>query len=264
MKKVASLRYGVIFKKAFCDVDVFKGFVRDILNINLEIDRVETEKSFKPSLGNVEVKFDLYAEDKKNRIIVDIQHQRHSDHYHRFLHYHCIALLEQIKSAVNYEPPLAVYTIVVLTSGDKHKCDVSMIDFDPKDLQGKPLNEIPHKIIYICPKYLNKNTPTLYREWLRVIEDSLDGKVDEKNYKLTEIQKILTHIEENDVSPQEKARMINEVHIEEMESTAFNKGIKQGVLKRDLEIAKNMLQQGLDIQIIVKITGLNEELIRSL
>ena len=48
MKKVASLRYGVIFKKAFCDVDVFKGFVRDILGINIEIDKVETEKEFKP------------------------------------------------------------------------------------------------------------------------------------------------------------------------------------------------------------------------
>ncbi len=44
MKQVASLQYGVIFKKAFSDVDVFKGFVRDILGIHLEIDKVETEK----------------------------------------------------------------------------------------------------------------------------------------------------------------------------------------------------------------------------
>ncbi|MDQ7090196.1 MAG: hypothetical protein Q9M50_06055 [Methylococcales bacterium] len=65
MKKVALLRYGVIFKKAFCDVDVFKGFVRDIIGINLEIDRVETGKSFKPTVGEVDIKFDLYVEDKK-------------------------------------------------------------------------------------------------------------------------------------------------------------------------------------------------------
>ncbi|NOQ35147.1 MAG: hypothetical protein GQ569_04545 [Methylococcaceae bacterium] len=39
--------------------------MRDILAINLETDTVETEKSFKPSLGQVEVKFNLYAEDKK-------------------------------------------------------------------------------------------------------------------------------------------------------------------------------------------------------
>jgi len=27
---------------------------------------------------------------------------------------------------------------VVLTSGDKHKKDVTVIDFDPKDLESKP------------------------------------------------------------------------------------------------------------------------------
>jgi len=46
MKKVASLRYGVIFKKAFSDPEIFKAFVRDFLGIELEIDRVETEKAF--------------------------------------------------------------------------------------------------------------------------------------------------------------------------------------------------------------------------
>ncbi|MDQ7090197.1 MAG: hypothetical protein Q9M50_06060 [Methylococcales bacterium] len=64
------------------------------------------------------------------------------------MYYHGIALIEQIKSAVNYRPPLGVYTIVVLTLGDQHKRDISVIDFDPKDLEGQPLNEIPHKIIY--------------------------------------------------------------------------------------------------------------------
>ncbi len=42
------------------------------------------------------------------------------------MYYHCAALLEQ--TVIN----------------------------DPKDLQGNPIGEIDHKIIYICPKYLNK------------------------------------------------------------------------------------------------------------
>ena len=46
MKNVASLRYSVIFKKAFSNVDIFRGFVRDILGVHLEIDSVETEKEF--------------------------------------------------------------------------------------------------------------------------------------------------------------------------------------------------------------------------
>ncbi|MDM8527532.1 hypothetical protein QUF58_04900, partial [Anaerolineales bacterium HSG24] len=93
MKQVASLRYGVIFKKAFCDPVIFKGFVKDILNIELEIDHVETEKSFSPPIGRVDARFDLFAEDEKNRLVVDIQHVRYGDHYDRFLHYHCVAIL---------------------------------------------------------------------------------------------------------------------------------------------------------------------------
>ncbi len=35
MKQVASLRYGVIFKKAFSQLDIFKAFVKDFLGIDL-------------------------------------------------------------------------------------------------------------------------------------------------------------------------------------------------------------------------------------
>ena len=137
MKEVASLRYGVIFKKAFSVPEIFTAFVRDFVGVSIEIDHVETEKSFDPPIGNVAVEFDLYAEDKKNRIIVDIQHERYFDHYDRFLHYHCVALLEQIANANDYRPQLSVYTLVVLTSGDKHHRDISVIDFDPHDLHGR-------------------------------------------------------------------------------------------------------------------------------
>ncbi len=268
MKKVASLRYGVIFKKAFCDVDVFKGFVRDILGIALEIDHVETEKEFEFPVGRVKPEFDLFAEDKKNRIIVDIQHEKHSDHYDRFLHYHCAAMLEQIASANDYKPPLAVYTIVVLTSGDKYKCDVSTIDFDPKTKNGEPLGIIKHKVIYLCPKYIDDNTPPLYREWLQVINDSLTQQLDETAYQLTEVQKIIHHIEQNDISPTEKAQMIEEYHWEEFRIETLEQGLEQGIkqgLEQGIEqgrraekitLAQTMLAEGLDIAVIAKITGL--------
>ena len=137
MKQVAPLRYDVIFKKAFSDPEIFTAFVEAVLGIKLEIDKVETEKSFAPPIGRVASRFDLFAEDVKNRIIVDIQHVRFEDHYDAFLHYHCAAILEQIIKAENYRPQLAVYSIIVLTSGDKHKVDWASIDFDPKTRTGK-------------------------------------------------------------------------------------------------------------------------------
>lgn len=261
MKQVASLRYGVIFKKAFCDVEIFTGFVRDVLGITLEIDKVETEKDFDTPVGKVSPRFDLYAEDKKNRIIVDIQHERHTDHYDRFLHYHCVALLEQIKNASNYRPNLSVYTIVVLTSGDRHKKDVLVTRFDPCDLQGNYINAIPHKIIFLCPKYVNENTPQPLKEWLEAIDDSLDGQVEESHYHLSEILKVFEHIEEDDISPKEKARMIDEYNSEELKQTTFNEGIEQGIEKNKLDIAVAMIEKKLDSKIIADITGLDEEII---
>ena len=159
MKQVAPLRYDVIFKKAFSDPEIFTAFVRDTVGIEIEIDKVETEKSFMPTIGRIASRFDLFAEDHKNRIIVDIQHVRYPDHYDAFLHYHCAAILEQVVTAENYRPKLAVYSIVVLTSGAKHQVDLATIDFDPKTRQGKGLGEIPHKVVYVCPKYANEQTP---------------------------------------------------------------------------------------------------------
>jgi predicted transposase/invertase (TIGR01784 family) len=265
MQAVASLRYGVIFKKAFSQPDVFTAFVRDILGIEIIIDHVETEKSFASPIGSIDNHFDLFAEDKVNRIIVDIQHRRYPDHYHRFLHYHCAALLEQAVNAKDYRPALAVYTIVVLTSGDKHGRDMTLIDFDPKDRHGQGLGEIPHKILYLTPKYLNDETPEPAREWLLAINDSLDEQVDETLYHKACVQKILTTIRKNTLTPAERARMKDEYSEEELrreewekaEQRGLEKGKREGRHEGKLETARLMLAEGMDINLISKLTGMN-------
>ncbi len=255
MKKVASLRYGVIFKKAFSQPDIFKAFVKDFLAIELDIDQVEMEKAFDPPIGNVDTRFDLFVEDKKNRIIVDIQHVRYADHYDRFLHYHCAALLEQVVNSKNYRPSLKVFTIVVLTSGDKHKVDMAAIDFDPKDRKGNSLKEIDHKILYICPKYVTADTPEPYREWLLAIADSLDEEVDETKYQKKEIQRVFDLIARDLISPQERARMKDEYSFELIQQDKFEKGQQQ----KALETASKMLAKGYDLAEIAELTGLSAD-----
>ncbi|SEH08194.1 PD-(D/E)XK nuclease family transposase [Candidatus Venteria ishoeyi] len=258
MKEVASLRYGVIFKKAFSNPAIFKAFVKDFLDIELEIDKVETEKSFSPSIGSVDSRFDLFAEDKKHRTIVDIQHVRSPDHYERFLHYHCAALLEQVVSSKDYRPDLKVFTIVVLTSGDKHQVDMSHVDFDLKDRYDRPLGEIPHKILYLCSKYVSDDTPEPYREWLRAINDSLDEKVEETDYHLPAIQDIFKLIQKDQTTPQEYARMKDEYSTELVLAEEYDKGEKKGRKEEALSIARKMKQKGIKPEMIVEMTGLSE------
>ena len=284
MKEVASLQYGVIFKKAFSQRDVFNAFVKDILGIEFSCDKVETEKSFTQKIGNVKVEFDLYAEDLKNRVIVEIQHQNGSDYYDRFLHYHCVALLEQAANYRNYKTDLTVYTIVVLTSADKHKTDVAVIDFDPKDRYGNSLGEIKHKVIYLAVKYVDENTPEVYRDWLSAINESLSEKIEETNYQRIELQTVIDSIAKNLVSPEEKYWMIEEYNFEEAKKKQFEEGIEQGIRqgirqgiqqgvqhgieegqrKAKQAIAKGMLSEGLSIEIIENLTALSHDEIQSL
>jgi predicted transposase/invertase (TIGR01784 family) len=258
MKEVGSLRYGTIFKKAFSDTEIFTAFVQDIFDIKLEIEKVETEKSFLPAIGQVAARFDLFAEDKKNRVIVDIQHARRSDHYDRFLHYHCIAILEQIPNSYDYKPPLLVYTVVVLTSGDKHQKDVLIIDFRPRDISGEAVSEIKHKIVYLNPHYVNEQTPALLREWLLAIADSLDEEVDESLYQRAEIHKVFDLIKKETITPEERAQMIEEYHQDKAKRTAFEEGVEKGARQALIETARRLLSQGIDVTMVSQGTGLTE------
>jgi len=295
MIQVGSLRYGVIFKKAFSKPNIFKAFVKDSIGIDIDIDMVETEKSFSPPIGKIDTRFDLFAEDKTNRIVVEIQHIKHSDHYERFLYYHCVALLEQVSKSDNYIPRLDVYTIVVLTSGDKYKEDILTIDFDLRNKQGDKINEINHKIIFLCPKYIDINTPEPLKEWLMAIDDSLDNNIDETKYHNINIQEIFNIIKEDNISPQELAKMKEEYSLEEYKQKEIEEkkeewlleglekglekgievgmqeglekgkeeGMQEGEKKKQIEIAKNLLDV-LDIETIALKTGLTKEEIEEL
>jgi predicted transposase/invertase (TIGR01784 family) len=271
MIEVASLHYGVIFKKAFSQPHIFTAIVNDFFGVKLEIDTVETEKSFSPVVGNVDSRFDLFAEDKKNRIIVDIQHKRLADHYDRFLHYHCATLLEQVTSAYNYTPKRQVLTLVVLTSGDRHKTDISVTDFEPKTLEGKGIGETQHKIIYITPKYVTNQTPEPYQQWLKAIDDSLDGQVEESAYQSDIIQQVFALIKKDKTTPQEYARMkdeyANEQYLKEKNAKARAQGRQEGkaegIEAAKKTMAKNLLDV-LDLETIALKAGLTLEEVQQL
>ena len=261
MLQVASLRYEVIFKKAFSQPQIFTAFVKDITGIQLEIDHVETEKVFDPPIGSIQSRFDLFVEDKKNRVIVDIQHKRYPDHYHRFLHYHCAAILEQAADSKNYRPHTRVFTIVLLTSSDHYQKDILRIDFDPKDLQGCGINEIQHQVWYLAPPYVTNATPEPYRQWLMAIKDSLDEEVDESQYLHPMIQQVFHSIEKDLISPEERFCMKDEFGYEEIKQEKFKEGFAEGRLEEKMANALTMLKEGADQAFVQKVTGLSIEML---
>jgi len=186
---LARLDNEVYFKKAFTDKVVFKAFVKDIVGIEVEPDKIETEKAFEPKAGNINFKYDIFAEDPKKRIVIEIQRVEYDHNFDRFLHYHPTnqvegrlqAITEQQRSSADYSVDKTVYTIVVMTAPYKinkktyefYNDEVLISTLNPKNLKGIERKIFNHELIYLNPNYRGESTPANYRDWLDLIYESI-------------------------------------------------------------------------------------------
>ncbi len=260
MIEVAPLKFGVVFKHAFGRVEVFKNFVKDVLGIELNIDKVHTEYEYPKQIGFVKNKYDLFAEDVEKRIIVEIQHIKEEDFFDRFLYYHLISLVEQIGNYQKYHFEKTVYTIVVLTSVPRDKsvqfsCAIS--DMSPIDEHGKKHNLYPHRLIFLCPRLVNDQTPTSFKSWLELIEDSLDGKVEENNFSAQKFKDILDAIYQPKIDPALLAQIKDEAAWEDVKREERKEGFETGERNKALETAYKMLEKGFSLEDVAELTGLD-------
>lgn len=275
MKQVAPLRYDVIFKKAFSHPRIFTALVKDFVGIELEIDEIENDKAFVPPVGSVMTKFDLFAEDKKNRVIVEIQHAHYDDTFERFVYYQCSSMVETIVSSDNYRFPKTVITLVFFTQKKTPSPDSGIIvhDFEPRDfITGKLLEKVyeyKHQLIFVFTNQAaHLKTPKPYREWMQAIHDSLDGQVDEALYTNPSINELFQVIEKDKITPDERTRMKEEYNEDKAKQEAkeegFQEGLKEGEEKMK-QAARNLKALGtLTDEQIAQVTGLTVETVKAL
>ncbi|MGB0932233.1 MAG: hypothetical protein ACPGVB_15725, partial [Chitinophagales bacterium] len=129
---LANLDNEVIFKKAFTDKIVFKAFVKDVLGLDIKVGKIETEKQFRPKIGHIDFKLDIFAESKDERVVIEIQRIEYDYHFDRFLHYFLMSIAELQRSYKTYNIDKTVYAIVVMTA-----------PYTIEETRGKPvLNEV--------------------------------------------------------------------------------------------------------------------------
>ncbi|MCZ6678882.1 MAG: PD-(D/E)XK nuclease family transposase [Candidatus Poribacteria bacterium] len=162
MVRVVPLRYDTAFKKAFGQPEIFCQFVHDVLGIDLHIEKVNRGYKYLKLVGQVDIEYDLFAEDEEARIVVEIQHVKERDFYDRFLYYHLISMIEQVKNSRSYKLEKSVYTVVVLTSpardrGIDYSVAVGDISF-VNEFQRK-VEVYPHQLVFLVPRLVNDETP---------------------------------------------------------------------------------------------------------
>ena len=229
--KVIPLKYGTMFKQAFSQPDVFCQFVEDILDIKFNTTQIHTEYEYPKPIGFVRSKYDLFAEDVEQRIIVEIQHVKQDDFFDRFLYYHLISMVEQVGGCEEYGFDRTVYTIVVLTSTPRDgsinfSCAIS--DMNPVDEYGKTIEVFPHRLVFLCPRKVNDKTPDRIRKWLKFIEDSLDGEMEKKVYPNKIWQKIMDAIAKQDIDPELLSEIKDEAAWEKAKKRFITEGKREG------------------------------------
>jgi predicted transposase/invertase (TIGR01784 family) len=259
----------VIFKKAFTDKFVLKCLVKDLFGIDFEPETVETEKRFEPKISHIDFKYDIFAESKDKRVIVEIQKVDYDYNFDRFLLYHNMAIAEMQRTSKEYKTDRVVYTIAVFTSryvardrqGILVESDILFHYSNLFDLEGKEYDVFGHKLIYLNHNHIKDNTPQGYKDWLNLVKESIKHPENPSvNLNNEGIKKVVEIIDFERLTPEEMRETKNS-NAAESAKEIYEKEAKQ---QRNIEIAKNLIALGSDNEFITKATNLTIEQIEQL
>lgn len=265
------------FKRLFGE-EPNKDLLLDFLNELLKDQEGKiTELSYLPneklpiSVGDRRAIFDIYCTNEKGeQFIVEMQKAEQKFFKDRTIFYSTFPIQEQARNKDRFWDfeLKAVYTIGILdfvfeeSEPEKYRHDVKLTEQETNKVFYNKLN-----YIYLeMPKFekTEKELETHFDKWMFVLKNlpklyriplKLKEKVFLKLFEVAEIAKL---------KPEEYKRYEKSVNayrdIFNIQNTAFEKG----EVKKQIEIAKNMISKGMEIAIISEITGLTENEIKAL
>jgi predicted transposase/invertase (TIGR01784 family) len=273
------------FKRLFGE-EPNKDLLLDFLNVLLKEEQGEIKdltylKSEHLGTSEVDRKaiFDLYCENEKGeKFIVELQKTKQNFFKDRTVYYSTFPIREQAKRADwNYELK-AVYTIAILdfvfdedkNDPDKFRYDIKLTDTETKEVFYDKLT-----FIYLEMPKFNKTIDELetrFDKWLYVIRnlnrldkvpDKLRERVFEKLFETAEIAKFTPdQIRSYEDSLKYYRDLKNSLDTAKEEGIEI--GVEKGREERNIEIARELLKNGIDIDVISKSTGLTQEQIERL
>ena len=285
---LSNLDNEIIFKKAFTNKIVFTQFVKDIVGIDIEVAKIETEKKFDEKLGYmvtelvecIDIKFDIFAESKDHRVIVEIQKVEYDYNFDRFMNYFLSAIIDQQRSSIlrlssvteKYKIEQTVYTIVVLTApykiktkdGDFIQDEVLLSKLNPQNLLGEEKKIFGRELYFLNSHDRKENTPQRYKDWLDLIYESINNPENPNINISNQGIKKASELIDKDMLTNEERTLMKEY---EGRKVVLRNEREEGQKEKSEEIAIVMFSENEPIEKIVKYTGLTtneiEEIINS-
>jgi predicted transposase/invertase (TIGR01784 family) len=272
------LNNSVVFRKLFREPDVLSAFIKDLTGVNLALrpEQIEFEKKFQPTIGSVDIEMDIFVDDPTHRLVIEMQKIRYDYHYDRFLYYHNAAMLDLQRSYRSYRLERTVYTIVWLTARSHQPAfqhgliTTSYCSITP---DGSVLEIYPHKLFFLNPAYLDPTIPPDVADWLILAAESIRNPQHPNiNRQRAIIARASSLIADEDLTPQERARIMDENDFDSKLRTERETGHKEGFaegenvgrLAEKREMVRAMLAKGMDIALVAEVTGLSPDEVASL
>ena len=240
------------------------------------------------NLGSTELNrkaiFDLYCTNEKGeKFIVELQKTKQKFFKDRSLYYATFPIREQAITGSGWDFELKkVYTIAILDfvfdedkdQPEKFRYDVQLCDIETKKVFYDKLT-----FIYLeMPKFNKKvsELETRFEKWLFVLKnlhklDRVPSELKEnvflKLFKTAEIAKFSREEYQDYEDSLKYYRDIKnslDTAREEGEKKGLIEGTLKGKIEGKIEVAKNLLQSGIEISIIMIATGLSEQQIEKL
>ncbi len=265
------------FKRLFGE-EPNKDLLLDFLNELLKKQEGKiTELSYLPneklpiSVGDRRAIFDIYCTNEKGeQFIVEIQKAEQKFFKDRTIYYSTFPIQEQARNKNrfwNFELK-SVYTIGILdfvfeeSEPDKYRHDVKLTEQETKEV-------FYNKLTYVyleMPKFqkTEKELETRFDKWMFILKNlpkldripvELKEKIFLKLFETAEIAKL---------KPEEYKQYEASVNAYRDIFNIKNTYLEKGRMERSIEIAKNLLKNEVDINIIITSTGLTEKEINEL
>jgi len=283
MTKLADPRNNVAFKKIFSEdnIEGIKDFAESIISNAVEFpfstklvsieflhkDQMPSLLKGKKSLCDLKVK-----DDKNNIYIIEMQKRNEEDYLQRIQYYASHAITDQLEQGTDHTELNPVITISIMG----RKCfndDIPCISYHPfkETTTGKQLLLTQSHIFIELPKLENSGLTGSTLEWLEMFKEAahLDHIPEVKNKNVLQAYRKL---EQHNWSPEEKEAYIASKIDDDMEKSNLkhaedkgrDEGREEGEQKKALEIARNLLESGLSVDLVIKTTSLSEKEVKNL
>ncbi len=242
----------IIFRKAFTNKVVFEAFVRDILEIEIEVNTIETGSKLDYDTVYFDLGLDVFAEstDQQKFTVLHVLEIRSS--FERSLDKFLTWINQQQKNN-----DIELYAIVLLAAPFKMNFREAIRDGQrlehicPKELSRKIFESCGYQTVILNPYYPSKNTSKKMQNWLNLFVQSIQGEPDISilNTENEGIRKVIELVNFDNFTPTDRMHLKNK--------TASKIVLAKEVEWVNRDYAKRMMRRGVDDEIILSATELH-------